>query len=554
MQEAQAYRQFEDIERLVESGTDLSVLPLQPLYLAMRSTSHEQAAAILPRLSPEQRQAMQDIDFWQRDEVDPAGANWWLQTVAHCQDDKVRSEFVRSEDFLLAVKCQCEVATFDAEDPHYPDHDNYFMTEDNQLWIAMPEDFAHAQELRQLIRDLYTDMGVDFAYTHLFKMVADSYMMMEEEGHRMKTGRLRDFGFVDHYDALELEAVFASEEAALKWLKGHTSATGDVDAGMVNQSLHASALSPYQGGLEDLRAALEGVTDARRRDFLQFNFVRLVNARLTLEDALKKGGLAMARAGQVARQRLELGFSYAAEVLGSDQVFARLDFLSLHKLGHTLLDVGQRRLKLALRGVRLDEEDAFLGGVWTAFLDAAYDVPVKLKVDGSTPAQEIRSVATWRSWNQSADTLIGALPFVAQMRQTLTTLRDEHMLTDAFYLNYAVADIDFEAIMLSSFVNFTGGHFERAGGPKMGVTVEELRTFYQRFFAQREGEWLVRQDEALREAVTGFLARFGLDRAVGMERWLLQVLVEQLNGYDVMVMSAEDFRHVGGPILLGGGH
>jgi hypothetical protein len=88
----------------------------------------------------------------------------------------------------------------------------------------------------------------------------------------------------------------------------------------------------------------------------------------------------------------------------------------------------------------------------------------------------------------------------------------------------------------------------------MGVTVEELRTFYQRFFAQREGEWLVRQDEALREAVTGFLARFGLDRAVGMERWLLQVLVEQLNGYDVMVMSAEDFRHVGGPILLGGGH
>lgn len=54
--EACAYKKFEDIEKLVEGGKDLSMIPIQPLYVSLQTTSNDQVAAILPKLSSEQRQ------------------------------------------------------------------------------------------------------------------------------------------------------------------------------------------------------------------------------------------------------------------------------------------------------------------------------------------------------------------------------------------------------------------------------------------------------------------------------------------------------------------
>jgi len=48
--EAQAYKKFEDIEKLVDSGKDLSMIPIQPLYVALQTTSSDQIAAILPKI------------------------------------------------------------------------------------------------------------------------------------------------------------------------------------------------------------------------------------------------------------------------------------------------------------------------------------------------------------------------------------------------------------------------------------------------------------------------------------------------------------------------
>ena len=104
--EAQAYKKFEDIERLVESGMDLSQIPIQPLYVSLLSTSSDQIAQILPKLSSDQRQALRDIDLWKKDEVDPESAFHWMDIYSKCADDEVILEYVKSEDFLLSLKNQ----------------------------------------------------------------------------------------------------------------------------------------------------------------------------------------------------------------------------------------------------------------------------------------------------------------------------------------------------------------------------------------------------------------------------------------------------------------
>lgn len=555
IQEAQSYRRFEDIEKLVDTGTDLAAIPVQPLFLALRSTSKDYAALVLSKLSPDQRQAMLDLDIWKRDEIDPVAANWWFDVYAHCPSQEVRTEFAQSEDFLLMLKCQCTISTFDAEEPEYPESDNYFITEDNLLLIEYPEDFPYVTELRQLVKDLYSERGVEGAYTHLFKMVADSYMVMEEDSYQRKKERLRDFGFVDYYEALELDTILPSPEAAAAYIREKTGATGNIDDDMKNQALHASSLMAYQSGMDELKDALAAIADQRRRDFLQFNFVRLVNSRIVGDDALKGGAVAMTRAGAKTRQRLELGFSYAVQQLGlSETVFEKLDFVDLYRVGNTLLETQKRKLKRALGGTPFENEDEeyFLGLWWSNFLDQSMDEPVKLKLDGSTPAQEVRDMTSWNSWVAASETFIAALPFVKKFYLVLKKLQNDGDLQDAFYHNYDLDAVDFEAIMLSSFVNFTGGHFERSETSKMGVSLADLKQFYQRYFKKHGAEWLLKGEEnpELAPQLDAFAERFGLAVVPHFGRWLRQVIVEQMNGYEIDTMSDEDFRHVGGPMIL----
>ena len=65
------------------------------------------------------------------------------------------------------------------------------------------------------------------------------------------------------------------------------------------------------------------------------------------------------------------------------------------------------------------------------------------------------------------------------LRVLVEKIKADGLLNDQFYLNYEVDNIDFEAIMISSFINFAGGHFQESAAGKMGVTISELKTFYQ---------------------------------------------------------------------------
>lgn len=553
--EAQAYKKFEDIEKLVEGGRDLSMIPIQPLYVSLQNTSNDQVAAILPKLSPEQRQALRDIDLWQKDTVDPEAVYYWLDVYSKCPDDAVILEFLKSEDFLLSMKNQFDIATFDAEDPQYPDDDNYFLTEDNQLIIEYKENFNQVSELKELIRRLYSDLGVENAYAFLFKMVVDSYHIMEEQNFEEKKNRLRDYGFVDYYDALEYQAPMQSEKQIQDFVKNKKGLTADLDSVSANQTLHASSLTAYQSGLDSLKEALNQVEGEKRQQYLHFSFIRLVNAKMTLDDALKNGSMAMSRVGNQTRQRLELGFDYVRSHVEADKkIFELFDFVDLFRVGNSLIELSKRRIKKALGQTPFEEDEFnyFLGMYWNSFLDNSHEEVTKYKFDGSTGPLEIRDMHSYNLWNQAVETFSTAMPFVFTFFKTLQKLKTEGLLNDQFYLNYEVENIDFEAIMISSFINFVGGHYHESAAGKMGVTVSELKNFYHQFFVKNGAEYLIKgeEDPVLRERTTHFIQKFGLEQIPRFDRYLYQIMLEQLNGYEIDGMEEEEFKHIGGPILL----
>jgi hypothetical protein len=557
LHEAEAYKKFEDIEKLVEAGMDLSMVPVQPLYVALQSSSKDQVAIVLPKLSSEQRQALRDIDLWKKDEVDPDAIYYWLEVYSKCPDDSVILEFVESEDFLLGLKNQFTIATFDVEDPMYPDHDNYFLTEDNLLLIEYPEDFSMVQELKAFIRRLYSERGVENAYAFLFKMVVDSYQIMEEEVYQQKKERLRDYGFVDYFEALNYNYTFSSLNQLNEFIKSKKALTGELGSVSANQSLHATSLAPYQRGMDDLKEALMNIQSEKRGLFLHFDFVRLVNARMTLEDALKNGSLAMSKVGNQTRQYLELGFDYLKTQVDSQRVreiFEHFDFLDLFKIGHSLLQITKKRIKKAISQTPFEGDDFgyFLGLYWNAFLENSHDEVAKYKFDGSSKALEIKDMHSYSLWNESADIFVTSLPFIHTFFLSLEKLKAEGLLNDQFYLNYEVENIDFEAIMISSFINFVGGHYSESTAGKMGITIAEIKEFYHQFFVKKGEEYLIKgeEDPVLKIKIVEFAEKFGLSLVHGFDKYLYQVMVEQLNGYEIDGMSEEEFRHIGGPILL----
>ncbi len=551
--ECEAYKKFEDIEKLVDRGEDLSMIPVQPLYVSLQTTSSDQIAAILPKLSSEQRQALRDIDLWTKDLLDPEEALHWLEIYSKCPDVEVILEYVKSEDFLLTLKNQFTVSTFEAQEPEYPEGNNFFLTDDNLLMIEYPEDFALVNELRELIRRLYSDVGVENAYTFLFKMVVDSYQVMEEDSYREKVERLRDYGFVDYFEALNFESFFSQQNQIDEFIRKKEGKTGNLDPISENQGLHSSMLTPYQSGMDSIRDALSGLQDEKRAHFLQFNFIRLVNARMTLENALKSGTLTMGKVGIETRQRLELGFEYVREK-GRADVFAIFDFADLYKVGHSLIEIKKRLMKKALSSSSFDREDFsyFLGMYWNSFVENSFDEQTRYKFDGSSKPLEVRDLAVFNLWSEAVETLTTSLPFIETFFHSLEKLKSDGVLNDQFYLNYEVDNIDFEAIMISSFINHVGGHYEETSRGKMGVTVQELTAFYHAFFTKNGQEYLIKgeEDPILRTKVKQFIERFGLVTIPRFEKYLYQIMVEQLNGYEIDNMSEEDFCHVGGPILL----
>jgi hypothetical protein len=557
--EAQAYNTFEDIEKLVEVGGDLSVVPIQPLFVSLLNTSIEHVSSILPKLSSEQRQAFIDLDFWNRDVVSVESFEYWLQAYSAIADDKITQEFVSSEDFYLYLKSRVNLHTFDTEDPMYPDHDFYFLTDDNLLLVEYGEDYELAGELKLLIRTLYYKLGVEGAYTTLFKLINNSYSSLQETNYQCKKDRLREYGFVDYFEASEKLHPYASKSQITRFIKNKSAATGEIDITSQNQSLHSSALVSFNSGMDNILKELSKVKSEKRKNFLHFTFIRLVNSTITLKDSLKGGRIELTRIGSQTRALLDLGLHYIHEIDpesdDEESIFEKFEFFDVYKVGVSLIGIQKNRIKKGLNKTPFENEDFeyFLGAWWTSFLEDSFlDLPKAKSFGAGLHAKDIDDLATFNFWEQKVTLFVKMSPFIQQFFETFLKLKTDGLLNDNFYLNYEVDNIDFESIIISSYINFSLGNYADGDVNKMGLSIQELRSFIETYFDKKDSEYSLKSfdTEIIKDSVRGFVNSFGFVEIDNVEDYLYGIIFEHLSGYEYDTLELEDFKHVGGPILL----
>lgn len=551
--ESEAYGQLVDIERLVDSKANLAHIPVQPLYMALRSCDSDAVAKFLPYFSAEQRETFLDLDLWQKDDLDVHNFEFWLEAFGKITDEQLRSEFSKSDQFILYLKSVTNIWTFDQEDPMYPDHDYYFLTEDSLLLFEYDQNFQFVDEIKAFIREIYSELGVEKAYSFLFKLVSESFDVLQEDQYRLKKRRLRDYGFVDYYDSLIINNALPSLALLKNEVKKKAagpSATGEIDALGQGQALHGKCLTAFKSDMNDLLMELEKINDEKRGQFLRFNFIRLINCSLSFSHAVKEGSVAMTQVGQYTRTMLNLGLSYVKKLLGPESiVLEKFDFFDLHKYGQTLTRVQQKSLKSKLRQLGFNEEnDSFFGDTLSDVLNNSFSLPVQYKPSMDSKPEVIQSMETYERWSKQVEFLLEMLPLAKNLFLVYKGMKEQGLLQDKYYLNYNVSDIDFESVLLSSLANFCLGNFDQ-DNPKLGISIEEYKKFVPHI-TPSNGNIFPREDAQLAKLLKDFCSRYGLGEIKGAQDYIYNLCDQHLSGYDFKNLDDDEYKHVGGPIIF----
>lgn len=545
--ESNAYTSIDEIERYVENSNELQNLPVQPTYLALKILPLEKVAEFLPKFSKEQREVFMDIDLWNKDEVDLMQFSYWLSVYTMVDSDEVKKEFVTSEQFLLFLKGRCNIWTFDAEEPEYPDHDRYFLTDDNMLLVEYDESFDQVDELREMIRHLYYEIGVEYAYTFLFKLVTDSFLILQEDLYQQKINRLRDYGFVDYLEALEIENTFISKDHLDNYIAKKTTATGAIDENSKNQNLHNSSLLAFKDQFKTVIDELLKIEDNKRSDYLQFNFVRLINSRLEFKNALKNGSVAMMKASSETKNTILLGFNYLKENL-NDPVFLKFDFLDLYKIGNSLFKFKTNQIKKALKKFSFEgERENFLGETIIEILDNSFSSTPKLYSSKLQKSISIVDITEYKEWEYQINCVIDLLPKALEFYNVLFELKKNNSIMESYYLNYSLAEIDFEVLLLSNFANFINLTNGEVKENKLGLTVLEFRKFIK-YIISSEGKFILTPE--IFKKIQNFLVEFEMDKVFNSNQYIQDLIIKHLEGPIYESLEDSELMHVGGPLIL----
>ncbi|AYF44817.1 hypothetical protein BALOs_1817 [Halobacteriovorax sp. BALOs_7] len=548
LKESKAYTSMELVNSYISKGESLEKLPVQPLYVSIKALPIEVKTHALSLLSKEQRETFYDIDLWSKDDLDINEFSSWVSSVAKSPDDHIRYEFIESDQFILFLKGRFNVWTFDVEDPEYPDHDNYFLTEDNLLLFEFDEENEIVDEVRQLIRDLYTKVGVEKAYQHLFKMISEDYMIYNENQYQAKKERLREYGFVDYFDALEVMNAFPSISHIDFFIKKREPLTGNISTLGKLQTLHQNSIIAFEKNSGSIHEELSKVSDEKRFNYLHFNFIRMLNASMEYYGVLKDGPVAMTRIGNQNRELVLLGMSYINEQRSFDNesLFDYFDFTDIYKIGNSLIRILQKDVKKALRNNLMeDSTDNFLGASFDLFLDDFFSDLVKYR-DDDNKIVVVNNAEVWRKLQSKCNLLRELMPFIKGLKETYLSLKDDGLLSDNYYLNYDVNSIDFEAIILSTFINFSLEKFKKDDSRKMGVSIEEFKDFLGKSKLS-EG---IFDNPYIKEKIALFAQTFGLDKIDNIHAYIMKILHDHLSGYEFENLRDDEFKHIGGPIIF----
>jgi hypothetical protein len=547
----------------------LADLAASALYEVIHQGTAGWVASILPHMTPEQRQIVVDIDAWKKDRLNLSAFTFWPKVYSLCTEPQLVEEFFENGTLLTYLKGVFHISTFDVEEPVYPDHDRYFLTDDQLLIFEYDDYNACVEEVQHLIRVLYSQRGVENAYTFLFKLVSESFMIFEEEEFRQASERLRDMGFVDYYHSLELLSVFPSERFLTKWIKdkfkGKQHQHSPIDDRQKIQTSTMRAIHIFQQTKDNhlFSQSLMSVEDPSRFDYLRFNLVRLLNACLIQQDGGRKEGKQALQCLSATRAFMQLGFSYLyqhQQQIQTEQknLWDYVDGTEMAKIGRSLVHFEQEKVKKALALLEQDQEecDQFLGQSWRNQLEGLFAEVPYVENEQETKLF-LNNLSHFELLRDQTKQLIDFIPYMKKFVEIFRQLKKRCSDEPQTYLNYHADSLDWECLFLTSFMLFMRAKVGLSSGAQqsslLGLNAQDRKQLIDILLLTEERYLLSHRSACYQfflPYIKEFLENYGLNLITRGEDYLFGLIQQHLMGLDYPSLTDEDYRHVGGILLF----
>ncbi|GKT08195.1 DUF6178 family protein [Desulforhabdus sp. TSK] len=338
-----AKQRMEVILSRADAEAVVAALAPQDFYFSVKEIGSNDASPLLALASVEQTNHLFDLEWWQKDALNPAQAVAWLERLAGASEERLLA-WIYHADFELLVtlfKRWISVATapedidlLEARDS-LPPH----TLEDQYFWECLyPQYEGFIMHLLSLIFEANPGFYGELMSHILFSAGAE----VEEDAYWFHKGRLEDQAIPDFYDALEIYRSVGPEELSLR----KEPALLSEESGA--RPSFALALVP-QGDL--LGAALQELEDPLLLGALQMELAGLAN-KVIVADQLSPDHPEALRRGvdkAVAYVNLGLEMRSAGNLRLAEEVLENVFLEHLFRWGHEQVIRLRNRLRQIMR-------------------------------------------------------------------------------------------------------------------------------------------------------------------------------------------------------------
>jgi hypothetical protein len=445
LKESDSYSSQQKVDSLIQDGGDLSVISTWVLHFNLVNFGPSEIAEVLPRMSTVQRRLLRDIRVWNKDDLDFAEFEKWCLTYAQINDLEVKKEFIQSDDFILYLKGRCQIYLFDMNEANFPDHDSFIKTDDDVFILKFSDDYSYISEIQNLLRHFYGHYGVEKAGEILQRVISESFFDFQEVVYLNKKERVREIGYVDYYEALNVQSIIYPKDLA-KFVKKKISEKIKPSNFAHNHAfgLHRSQVMAFKAYADRIDKEMSMLADGQI-EFILFNFSRLLNSLYVLskDESLSSISEKSSQVLNLSLDYLRLKFPSIPE---DKSIFDFFDFTDLYRVGLGLLKGPSNRLFQALKSLEMyHSNESFLGDYWVRFLD---DLSIEsYQVEENGQKIKIESYESYQIYVQKINGLVQVLPVI-------TNIYEQNHAKSINAVNYKDDTVDFEVIMISFFVLF----------------------------------------------------------------------------------------------------
>ena len=371
----------------------LRELPVETVYLALKSADAETALWFFENARPEQVQGIIDIDCWDGADFQIERYEEVFKTLTLLSPLKI-GEYMKQLDPEIIVRGIldfCDVLDFDPQNP--PDHveeGQFLLTLDSKYFLHLKKNDPNLKEALFQWLNKFSAADIELLRRHLESAKWEVPSDLEEFAYQVKKGRLEEMGFVDYQEAIELYSVGQAASLKKQMLDDPLDVDtkfpkellpSDDDSDLENPSLLPRPVSGKVWETGFIRDCLNQIPETERKRILLMELLRTVNAALAADRALHEDMPTIERVSQRSRKYIEIGLLYLSEgdaTRGSQMMMRqplaevfRLGWLTVQDLSKAAADLKKNfgtavfgspddRLLDALSGVRHPEIDETL--------------------------------------------------------------------------------------------------------------------------------------------------------------------------------------------------